>query len=485
LTSPQRPLQFGPSAQDAGIAQLVERNLAKVQVASSSLVSRSKSHSSKPPRSRRVAGARVLLALLPILAASGVGAQTELPRATPQQVGFSAERLAHLDEYMKREVADGHMPGAVTILARHGKVVAFNTYGEADADRHRPMTRDAIFRIYSESKVVTAVAMMILFEEGKWQFDDPITRFIPEFRSLRAFKGVNEDGSLQLEDLSRVPTMRELVTHSAGFGYGLSDDNPVDKAYSQSNFMRSANATEAIQRIAKLPLASQPGLHWRYSAAVDVQGYMIERISGLSLADFIQTRIFGPLKMKDTAFYVPAPKMDRFVGMKQYDPASKSLVEPKGVLVFDFSKQPGIGSGGAGLVSTASDYLRFAQMLANGGELDGARILAPATVRLLASNHLAEDIRAKSQEPFSVTTGEGYGVDVGVVLDPAKAGTLEGEGTYSWGGAAGTWFWVDPKNDLVFVGMMQVLDRWIDPQLKDFDKDVRSLVYGALVQPSK
>jgi CubicO group peptidase (beta-lactamase class C family) len=424
--------------------------------------------------------------LLLLSIAPGAGASTtDLPQVAPAQVGISAERLTRLDEYMKRLVAGGHVPGAITVLARHGKVVAFNVYGEADSDHHRPMSRDAIFRIYSETKVVTAVAMMMLFEEGKWQFDDPVTRFVPEFRALRAFKGVNEDGSLQLEDLSRVPTLRELVTHSAGFGYGLNEDNPVDKAYSQSNFMRSANTAEAIQRIAKLPLASQPGLHWRYSAAVDVQGYIVERISGLSLADFMQTRIFGPLKMNDTAFYVPAAKKDRLVAMKKYDPRSKSLVEPSGVLNFDFSQPPGTASGGAGLVSTASDYLRFVQMLANGGELDGVRLLAPGTVRLLASNHLAEDIRAKPAEAFSAATGTGYGVDVSIVLDPVKAGTLQGEGTYSWGGAAGTWFWVDPKNDVVLVGMMQVLDRWIDPQLKDFDKDVASLVYGALVQPAR
>jgi CubicO group peptidase (beta-lactamase class C family) len=431
----------------------------------------------------RMIGAAGALAL--VLMAPRTGAQTEFRRTTASQVGFSAERLTHLDEYLKREVASGHMPGVIAVLARHGRVVAFNTYGEADADHHRPLRPDAIFRIYSETKVVTAVAMMMLFEQGKWQLDDPVTRFIPEFRSLRAFKGMKDDGSLQLEDLTRVPTMRELLTHSAGFGYGLNEDNPVDKAYSQSNFMRSPNSTEAIQRIARLPMASQPGLHWRYSAAADVQGYIIERISGQSLADFMRTRIFEPLKMKDTAFYVPESKKDRFVAMKQYDPASKSLVEPGGVLAFDFSQPPGTASGGAGLVSTASDYLRFAQMLANGGELEGVRILAPGSVRMLASNHLADDIRANTKEAYSAVTGTGYGFDVAVVVDPTKAGTLEGEGTYSWGGAAGTWFWVDPKNDVVFVGMMQVLDRWIDPQLQDFNKDVSSLVYGALVEPGK
>jgi CubicO group peptidase (beta-lactamase class C family) len=405
--------------------------------------------------------------------------------ATPAQVGVSPERLARLDEYMKRQVAGGHIPGAVTLLARHGKIVTFNSYGELDPDRHVAMPRDAIFRIYSETKVVTGVAMMMLFEEGKWHFDDPVTRFLPELKSLRVCKGLNEDGSMQLEDISRPPTMRELLTHSAGFGYGLSDDNPVDKAYSQSSFLSAANSTDAVERILKLPLASQPGVHWRYSAAADIQGYIIERISGLPLGEFMQQRLFGPLRMKDTGFYVPAFKKDRFAALKAYDATTKSLVAPSGTLVFDYSRPPGAASGGAGLVSTASDYLRFSQMLLNGGELDGVRILAPATVRLLASNQLAGDIRAKEHESFSEHTGMGFGVDVAVVLDSAKAGTLRAEGSYDWGGAAGTWFWIDPRNDLIFIGMIQVMNRWKDPQLKDIDTDTSALVYSALVSPGK
>jgi CubicO group peptidase (beta-lactamase class C family) len=434
-----------------------------------------------PLRSLRAAG----LGLLFAVASPGIEAGLQLARATPAQVGISPERLARLDEYMKRQVAGGHIPGAVTLLARHGKIVAFDSYGEADPDRHVPMTRDAIFRIYSQTKVVTGVAMMMLFEEGKWHFDDPVTRFLPELKTLRVSKGLNEDGSLQMEDVSRPPTMRELLTHSAGFGYGLTDDNPVDKAYYQSRFLSAASGTDAVERILKLPLASQPGQHWRYSAATDIQGYIVERISGLSLADFMQRRIFVPLRMKDTSFYVPASKKDRFVALKAYDPTSKSLVAPSGPLVFDYSQPPGTASGGAGLVSTASDYLRFAQMLLNGGELDGVRILAPATVRLLASNHLADDIRAKAQESFSEHTGMGFGVDVAVVLDSAKAGTLRAEGSYDWGGAAGTWFWIDPRNDLIFIGMIQVMERWKDPQLKDIDTDTSALVYAALVEPAK
>ena len=434
-----------------------------------------------PVRGIRAVG----LGLLFAVAAPGIDAGSHFATATPAQVGISPERLARLDEYMKRQVAGGQLPGAVILLARHGKIVAFNRYGESDPDRHVAMTGDTIFRIYSQTKVVTGVAMMMLFEEGLWRFDDPVTRFLPELKSLRVCKGFNEDGSMQLEDLLRPPTMRELLTHSAGFGYGLSDDNPIDKAYSQSRFLNAPSSTAALQRISGLPLASQPGLHWRYSAAVDIQGYIIERISGLALAEFMERRIFGPLRMTDTGFYVPAAKQNRFVVLKAYDAASQSLVAPSGPLVFDYSQPPGTASGGAGLVSTASDYLRFAQMLLNGGELDGVRILAPATVKLLASNHLADDIRAKPGESFSENTGMGFGVDVAVVLDSAKAGTLRAEGSFDWGGAAGTWWWIDPRNDLIFIGMMQVLDRWKNPQLQSIDTDTAALVYGALVSPGK
>lgn len=408
-----------------------------------------------------------------------------LRSAAPESAGFSADRLLQLDAYMQDLVTSGHIPGASTLLARHGKVLSFKVYGKADPRSGAPVTRDSIFRIYSQTKPVTGVAMMILFEEAKWHLDDPITKFIPEFKQLHAVKAVKADGTLQLEDVVRAPTLRELLTHSAGFGYGLSEDNPVDKAYRQANFMAAANATEAIERLAKLPLAAQPGTHWRYSAAVDIQGYIIERITGRTLAEFMQDRIFEPLRMNDTAFYVPADKSKRLVSLRSYDVASNSLIEPTGVLVFDYSKPPGVASGGAGLVSTTTDYARFAQMLLNGGELDGVRILSPAAVKLLAGNLLDEEVRAKPEEPFSAHSGVGFGADVAVVEDAAKAGTLTGVGTYSWNGAAGTWFWIDPKNDVIFVGMIQVMNRWSEPRLVSLDKDTQTLVYRALLHPEK
>ncbi len=408
----------------------------------------------------------------------------QVPAGAPESVGFSSERLARMDGYIAKQIASGRLPGASVLLMRHGKLVLEKAYGKTDANVGTALRVDNIFRIYSQSKPVTAVALMILFEQGKWHFDDPVTKFIPEFKQLRVFKAVGPDGAIQTEPLSRPPTMRELVTHAAGFAYGLDRSSPVESAWFDADFMRAANTNQAIAKIAALPMFDQPGMHWHYSAAVDIQGYIIERLSGQTLADFMQANIFGPLRMNDTAFYVPPEKMSRLVGLKQIDAKLMKLVEPHSILDFDYSKPPKVDSGGAGLVSTLEDYARFAQMLLNGGELDGVRILSPAAVKLIDSNQLSDEIRAKP-EAFSVGSGVGFGVDVSVVLDTAKDGTLSGLGSFGWGGAAGTNFWVDPSNDVVFVSMIQVLGVWADPDLKNFNNDLATLVYGALVRPEK
>jgi CubicO group peptidase (beta-lactamase class C family) len=423
---------------------------------------------------------RAALVLLFAAALCGAG----LPQAAPESVGFSSERLERIGTHIEKEIATGRLPGASVVLMRHGKVVLSKVYGKADIDAGTPLKSDSLFRIYSQTKPVTGVALMILFEQGKWHFDDPVTRFIPEFEQLRVFKGVGPDGTPQTEPISRPPTMRELVTHAAGFAYGLDQSSPVESLWHAADFMRAANTNEAIAKIAALPMFDQPGRHWHYSAAADIQGYIVERLSGQSLADFMQAHIFGPLRMNDTAFYVPAEKMRRLVGMKQIDGKQRKLVAPNTILDFDYSRPPRVASGGAGLVSTLQDYARFAQMLANGGELDGVRILSPASVKLMDSNQLADDIRAR-EEAFGPRSGVGFGIDVAVTLDTAKADTLGGGGSMGWGGAAGTNLWVDPSNDVVFVSMMQVLQKWDDPDLKNFDNDMTTLVYSSLVQPQK
>ncbi|MGB2624670.1 MAG: serine hydrolase domain-containing protein [Candidatus Acidiferrum sp.] len=409
-------------------------------------------------------------------------ATLDLSLAKPESVGFSSERLERLHALMQQEVDQKQLPGIVTLLARHGKVIDFRTYGLRDAASGAPMTKDTIFRDFSMTKPVTGVAMMILYEEGKWLPSDPISKFIPEFAHLKVCKGVDAAGNMILEDPVHAPTMQELSTHSAGFVYGFFGNTPVDKAYQQAGVMQSKTLQEFIDKLAKIPLAYQPGTEWVYSASVDIQGYIVEKLSGQSLPDFMQEHIFKPLGMKDTGFFVPGEKRSRFVTI--YRSNEKGEVVPAPGFGGDYSSQPTMPSGGGGLVSTAEDYYRFAQMLANEGELNGVRILSPSSVHLMSSNHLAPNLLTGQ---FSIGVqvmrpGLGYGYDCAVEFDPAEANLSDGRGTFFWDGAAGTWFWVDPTNDIVFVGMIQ---RVLVPDSPPVEYGSRSVVYQALLNPKK
>ena len=409
------------------------------------------------------------------------------PAPTPESVGFDSGRLRRLDDYMAQAVADGRVAGATTLLARHGKVVEFNTYGKASLATGEPMSRDEIFRIYSMTKPITGVAMMILFEEGKWRLDDPVTRFVPEFKDLKVVAGVGSDGKMTVEDLKRPPTMRELMSHTAGFGYGLNDTNPVDKLYREKHVLVSHGLKEMIDRTATIPLKFQPGTSWQYSSAVDIQGYIVEKLSGEPLGQFMAEHIFRPLKMADTAFTVPPDKVARLGAVYYFDKASGKIAEAKaafGTGVQDFTQPPSMESGGGGLVSTTRDYARFCQMILGNGELDGVRILAPATVELMGTNVIPESVLVSSNGTNTSYFNEavGFGLDFMVVKDPRKAGHLEGAGTMSWGGAAGTWFWIDPTNDVIFVGMIQ---RFGGTGGEDLGGEARTLTYQALTHPER
>ncbi len=402
----------------------------------------------------------------------------------PDSVGFSPERLDLLDTTIQKIVAEHQLAGAVTLLARHGKVVAFNTYGYQDISRQVPMRKDSIFRLYSQTKPVTGVAMMILYEEGKWQFDDPISKFIPKFANLKVLKGVDPQGHYVLENPTHPPTMRELMTHTAGFAYGLSSDNPVDKAYAQQQVLQSTSLQEMIDKLSKIPLLYQPGTRWTYSISVDIQGYLVEKLSGKSLPEFMRDRVFQPLQMKDTAFYVPPDKVDRLVTTYEWDDRGNEVAPAKTVLLgINYLSPPETPSPGAGLVTTAEDFFRFAQMILNGGELDGVRILAPRTVQLLCSNHLPEELMTRENGIglYHFGPGVGFAIDMPVVVDSLKAGTLSGDGSLTWGGAGQTWFWVDPTYDVVFVGMIQLFG--LSPN--NMDAISRTLVYQALLNPQK
>ncbi len=402
----------------------------------------------------------------------------------PESVGFSSERLERLHAAIQQEIDKKKtMAGAVTLLARHGKVVDLKAYGKKDLASGAPMTTDTIFRIFSMTKVVTGVAMMILYEEGKWNPQDPISKYIPEFAHLKVFKGVDANGKMLVEDPIHPPTMHELMTHTAGFTYGLFGDGPVDKAYVTQGVLASKNLQEMIDKLANISLLYQPGTKWVYSVSMDIQGYIIEKLSGQSLPDFMHDHIFVPLKMKDSGFYVPSDKWNRFATLYGEDSSGAlAAVTPSNVGVGDYKSQPTMPSGGGGMVSTAQDYMRFAQMLLNGGELDGVRILAPATVQLMSSNHLAPSLMTGefSVGPETIRPGMGWGYDCAVFTDPATADEIVGKGTFFWIGAADTWFWIDPTNDIVFVGMTQHM---IAPHQPNVEQISRPAVYQALVKP--
>ncbi len=407
--------------------------------------------------------------------------------ATPEDLGFDSARLKKLDDYMANVVASGRVAGMTTLLARHGQIVSFNTWGKANLETGASLKEDSIFRIYSMTKPVTGVAMMILFEEGKWRLDDPVTRFVPEFKTLRVVKSIKADGTMELEDMKRPPTMREIMSHTAGFGYGLAEEHPVDKMFRQKEVLSASNLKQMIDRTAEIPLMYQPGTSWYYSSVVDIQGYIIEKISGQTLGQFMQSRIFAPLKMNDTAFYTGAEKADRLAAVYVFDRDLGKIVEAKqlfGVDMPDYTKPPRNESGGGGLVSTTMDYARFAQMVVNGGELDGVRILAPATVELMGTNVIPKNVLVNSNGTTAARFNEavGFGLDFQVITDARDAGSLEGDGSISWGGAAGTWFWVDPTNDLIFVGMIQ---RMGGTGGDDLGSMARTLTYQALVNPEK
>ena len=409
----------------------------------------------------------------------------DLTPVKPETVGFSSERLERLHALMQQTVDRKQIAGIVTILARHGKVVDYRAYGQRDMADGVPMTKDTIFRDFSMTKPVTGVAMMILYEQGKWLPSDPISKFIPEFAHLKVFKGLDADGKMILVDPDHAPTMRELMTHTAGFTYGFFGDTPVDKMYRDANLLASKNLQDFIDKLARIPLLYQPGKGWTYSMSMDIEGYIVEKLSGESLPDFMRHHIFEPLGMRDAGFFVPEAKRKRFTVLYRGGPNGELVADPSASRRSgDYDLQPPMPSGGGGMVSTAEDYYRFARMLANGGELDGKRILAPATVKLMTSNHLpAELLTGQFGIGLQVMRpGFGYGYNCAVVFNPAEANLPEGKSTFFWDGAAGTWFWVDPTNDVVFIGMIQ---RMLGPASPNLEFLSRSVVYQALVDPAK
>src|SRR5580698_6625612 len=415
---------------------------------------------------------------------------TPLPAASPDSVGFSPERLNRLDGAIHAEIDAGHYAGISVMVARHGKLVKFGRYGYQALGGAEPLREDAIFRIASMTKPIIAVAMLLLYEEGKWQLDDPVSRFLPEFADMKVLK----DG--QLVPLDRPMLMRHLMCNCAGFAFGpaMGSSNPDDDKLYAASGMWSGDNDAMIAKLAALPLETQPGTYFRYGLQQEVQGAIIRRLSGEGLDTFLQRRIFAPLGMKDTGFGVPEDQRARIAPRYTLDKDLKLVLAPD---QSPFPTCAGTPAGVtpkmllsiAGLYSTIQDYMRFAQMLLNRGELDGVRIVSPSSIGLMTSNLLPPGVPVHFDQPFASV---GYGMNVGIVLDPSHAdfnGGAIGRGTFYWGGVHGTWFWVDPANDVVVVGMVNQESAGNGMTgrsypVPDIRAISRSITYGALVEPA-
>ncbi|HUZ11454.1 MAG TPA: serine hydrolase domain-containing protein [Caulobacteraceae bacterium] len=382
----------------------------------------------------------------------------DLSPAAPEEVGLKREGLAAIDAFLQGLVDKGELAGVVTLVARHGRLVHSSVMGMKDIASGEPLASDTIFRIFSMTKPVTGVAMSILLDQGLWSPDDPIRKYVPQFESVKVFAGLAADGTPKLSEPDHAPTMRELMTHTAGLSYGFDPKDPLDRLYQGAKVWESGSLEEFAAKVARLPLAYQPGSKWRYSLSMDVQGAIVEKLSGQSLPDFYRTRIFEPLGMADTAFHTPPHKKPRLATLYRWT-AANGLEPMKNPLARDHESPPALANGGGGLVSTAADYARFAQMLLNGGELHGRRIVGAEALKLQMSNHLSDEIMRGGYGVGlqQIRPGYGHGFDGAVFTDPAAAGVPVGRGTYQWDGAAGTWFWVDPVHDLLYVGLIQRL----------------------------
>ncbi|NBV22800.1 MAG: class A beta-lactamase-related serine hydrolase [Proteobacteria bacterium] len=392
----------------------------------------------------------------------------ELPVVTPEAAGMSSAKLKAVDAIVGDLIEKKSLAGASVAIARHGKIVYFKTFGKMDIEAGKPMREDTIFRIYSMSKSITTAAALLLVEEGKIGLDDPVAKYIPEFREPKVWT----DGGTQ--PAKRGPTVRDLMRHTAGLTYGGGATEP-DKQFRAAKILDRGTDLETMgAKLGPIPLAYEPGTRWLYSCSVDVLGRVVEVASGMKFDAFLKRRLFEPLDMKDTGFFVPAEKADRFATTYQTDKSGLKVSDA--AATSQFLKNPAQFSGGGGLVSTTRDYLRFLVMIANGGLLDGQRLLKPETVALMTHNQLPPEsmpIAFGQQKRFGVGFGLGFNVRVASNPEWDAAGPV---GEYGWGGMASTHYWASPKHDLVVVTMEQTL-----PYSFKLEWAVKGPIYDAVV----
>lgn len=400
-----------------------------------------------------------------------------MEHAAPEMEGFSPERLARIGVLMGGHVQDGRLPGVTTLIARRGRIVHLETVGWADVEQRRPLSVDTIVRIYSMTKPITVVAALMLWEEGGFLLDDPIADYLPDLAGMHVLRGI--EGSLPQLAPPRGPiTIRHLMTHTSGMTYGVfgPEHAPGERLYAEAGLLRpDGTLAQMVAALGRLPLLFEPGSRWQYSVSIDVVGRLVEVLSGQTLDAFVRERILLPLGMTASGFCAPADAAGRLATL--YGPARDGGIEPiDAPCGRDFTRLEALHSGGGGMVSTILDYARFAQMLLNGGALDGVRLLAPRTVALMASNHLPPEAGPYGDPPHA---GHDFGLGVRVLRDPGLAGHLDGAGSYGWSGLATTDFWVDPVNDVVGVFLTQFVPppRVVVPATRQF----RNLAYQAMI----
>ncbi|NCP66446.1 MAG: beta-lactamase family protein [Paraglaciecola sp.] len=412
-----------------------------------------------------------LLFVLSITACQAQSGSPQKPLSTPESQGFSSQRLARIEPVMQSYIDAGKLAGTLTLVARNGQVVFEKAQGMRDKEAGIPLSTDTIFRIYSMSKPITAVAATTLWEQGKFHMFDPVAKYLPELAKMKVYvSGSGEN--MVLEDATNPIRIIDLFMHTSGFSYGFTNSE-VDKLYQQL-FAKPDELTRSniLAKLAALPLVHQPGSAWNYGVSIDILGFLVEKLSGQRLGDYLQTTVFAPLGMEDTGFYVPANKVNRFAKVYTADKTGSTVVmnnEPLGNFLID----PAIHNAGGGLVSTLHDYFVFAQMLLNGGEYQGKRILGRKTVEYMRANHMPDKMI-----PYSPTAqGEGYALGMSVTVDTDMLGFMGSKGNYGWGGMASTWFRIDPKENIIIIGMAQ----FIPIGFHRYQDDLRNLAYQALI----
>ena len=385
-----------------------------------------------------------------------------IPGAVPQEVGMSAARLDRITLVMQSWVDKGKIPGALTMIAREGRLVHFEKFGMQDVATAKPIAFDSIFRIYSMTKPITSVAVMMLYEEGHFQLNSPVSEFIPAFKDMKVYANHGD----AIVDAEREMTVKHLLTHTSGLIYGGDWVHPINDRYREAKFFTD-DLRHMVNELGEIPLLHHPGDSWNYGMSTDVLGYLVEVVSGMPFAEFLKKRIFEPLGMVDTDFSVPEDKADRYATL--YEPTENGDIQVMNNVPVSSGPLSFFHAGGAGLQSTAADYLRFCQMMLNEGELDGVRLLGRKTVELMTMNHIHEDWQPLWR------TGSGFGLGFAVVTDVADAHSLGSLGTYSWGGLASTTFWIDPVEDLVAILMTQLIGD------SSFHAQFRVLTYQAIV----